>query len=135
VICTCGDWDFKTMFPTEIKRKKLDGLVPRWLKAGWCNVKVYFESCTGTKARGMPGMLDSLRLPLIGRHHRSDLSPVLDSSSTPFKPRLLLHLSPVFAPSVLAFKPRLPAFTLALPPKTAAVLSRMAAAICAMVGH
>eukprot|EP00286_Rhodomonas_abbreviata_P027820 CAMPEP_0181302070 /NCGR_PEP_ID=MMETSP1101-20121128/7769_1 /TAXON_ID=46948 /ORGANISM="Rhodomonas abbreviata, Strain Caron Lab Isolate" /LENGTH=236 /DNA_ID=CAMNT_0023407433 /DNA_START=50 /DNA_END=760 /DNA_ORIENTATION=+ len=70
VICTCGDWDFNTMFPTEMNRKGFKKLVPAWLgRRGWCNVKDYYQDSTGMKGGGMVKILNNLQLPLIGRHH------------------------------------------------------------------
>lgn len=35
----------------------------------WTDIKVPFKMCTGTKARGMAGMLNYLNLELTGHHH------------------------------------------------------------------
>jgi len=63
---TCGDWDLCRMLPTECQRKGLR--VPSPLRR-WCNLKVPFAAAVGERAPGMAGMLRSLGLPLVGRHH------------------------------------------------------------------
>jgi inhibitor of KinA sporulation pathway (predicted exonuclease) len=68
---SCGDWDFRTMLP---KQCMLSGLVVPCSMSQWMNVKVLFsESCKSgnqKKSRlGMVGMLNELRLDLVGRHH------------------------------------------------------------------
>merc|ERR1712203_842163 len=35
----------------------------------WLNIKNLFKRVVGKPGRGMPGMLQDLRLPLEGRHH------------------------------------------------------------------
>jgi len=63
---TCGDWDLRSMLPTESRRKGLR--VPSSLTR-WCNIKVPFGATIGTRAAGMNGMLKTLGLPLVGHHH------------------------------------------------------------------
>ncbi|KNC49419.1 ERI1 exoribonuclease 3 [Thecamonas trahens ATCC 50062] len=68
--CTCGDWDLKTMLPKEVRNKELR-LAPA-LAAGvesWINIKHVYSAATGSRARGMKGMLDAVGLELVGRHH------------------------------------------------------------------
>ena len=65
-IITCGAWDIKTMLPKEIKNKKL----PYYsVYKSYINVKDEYEYFYKTKAGGMAGMLDKLKLTLDGRHH------------------------------------------------------------------
>lgn len=64
---TCGNWDLRSMLPTEVRRKALD-FHPTlgW----WCNIKDVFSRAMGRdRAPGMDGMLKALRLPLVGHHH------------------------------------------------------------------
>ncbi|MCB9673291.1 MAG: exonuclease domain-containing protein [Alphaproteobacteria bacterium] len=69
VIATCGDWDLATMLPRQVIASGLRE-IPRPYRT-WINVKVPFAAWKGPGVRmGMPGMLDALGLPLIGRHHR-----------------------------------------------------------------
>lgn len=63
---TCGDWDLKTMLPSQCKHFKIP--IPDYFRK-WVNIKRVFQAVTGLKATGMPGMLDALRLELEGRHH------------------------------------------------------------------
>ncbi|MCA9571889.1 MAG: exonuclease domain-containing protein, partial [Myxococcales bacterium] len=69
VIATCGDWDLAKLLPTQIAASGLRTVPPSY--RAWINVKVPFGAWKGPGARmGMPGMLEALGLPLIGRHHR-----------------------------------------------------------------
>ena len=63
---TCGDWDLKTMLPSQCKHFRLP--IPHYFRR-WVNVKRIFEAATGQKAKGMVGMLEYLGLQLEGRHH------------------------------------------------------------------
>ena len=63
---TCGDWDLKTMLPSQCKNFKLS--IPHYFRR-WVNIKRIFEEATGEKNKGMPGMLRHLGLQLEGRHH------------------------------------------------------------------
>lgn len=63
---TCGDWDLKTMLPSQCKYFKLP--IRDYFRK-WINIKKVFEEATGQKAKGMPGMLTTLGLRLDGRHH------------------------------------------------------------------
>eukprot|EP00759_Apiculatamorpha_spiralis_P041274 PhF_6_TR39876/c0_g1_i1/m.59287/K18418/ERI3, PINT1; ERI1 exoribonuclease 3 len=58
---TCGDWDLKTMLPTQCTVSGVP--IPAYLKS-WCNVKKIYGN-----GRGMDSMLNGLGLPLVGRHH------------------------------------------------------------------
>ncbi len=66
VFITCGDWDLKTALPAQAKVSKVD--VHRYYRS-WVNIKTEFSRYYKTKARGMTGMLDFLKMDLIGRHH------------------------------------------------------------------
>lgn len=63
---TCGDWDLKTMLPSQCKHFKLH--IPDYFRK-WVNIKRIFEAATSQRALGMPGMLRALHLELQGRHH------------------------------------------------------------------
>lgn len=66
LVCTCGDWDLKTMLPTQSRR---DGFsIPMHLSR-WHNVKQGFEGCYSKRAHGMTDMLRHLKIRLEGRHH------------------------------------------------------------------
>ena len=69
-IVTCGDWDFRTMFPrqNELTNTKLSGHMKK-LTSEWSNVKIHFRNHTQTKKMGMPNMLDHFCLELKGHHH------------------------------------------------------------------
>ena len=63
---TCGDWDLKTMLPSQCKHFRLP--IPHYFRK-WVNIKRIFEAATGQKAKGMVGMLEYFELQLEGRHH------------------------------------------------------------------
>ena len=64
---TCGDWDLKTMLPTQCHNLGLS--VPP-VFATWCNIKRQFEGAFPKhRMHSMPQMLTDLGLPLIGHHH------------------------------------------------------------------
>ena len=67
LIVTCGDWDLNKMLPTQLAFSRLNAKAHQ--VRHWCNVKVCFESLYGAKGRGMVGMLESLNIPLEGKHH------------------------------------------------------------------
>ncbi len=69
---TCGDWDLKTMFPSQCRvcRPSIDPIPHAFQR--WVNIKKHFAAWAGVKPRkapGMSGMLRRLRLELTGRHH------------------------------------------------------------------
>ena len=66
LVVTCGDWDLKTMLPTECSR--LGMAVPLYFTQ-WLNIKTGYEEHTKRRTRGMAAMLSGLRLSLKGRHH------------------------------------------------------------------
>jgi inhibitor of KinA sporulation pathway (predicted exonuclease) len=66
VFATCGHWDFKTQLLRDIRHHKLK-LHPYY--TSYINVKDEYETFYRMKAKGMPGMLESLGLTLEGRHH------------------------------------------------------------------
>ncbi len=63
---TCGDWDLKTMLPSQCRHFKLT--VPDYFH-NWINIKELYSRVTKERATGMPGMLRGLGLELDGRHH------------------------------------------------------------------
>lgn len=63
---TCGDWDLLRMLPTQLKREAIK--TNNYFKK-WINIKHSFTDHYKTKAYGMTGMLEYLKLELIGRHH------------------------------------------------------------------
>lgn len=56
----------KTALPAQARALDLD-IPAEYTK--WINIKRSFEACYKEKAYGMTSMLDSLQLPLVGRHH------------------------------------------------------------------
>lgn len=63
---TMGDWDFKTMLPSQCA---LSGVhLPKSFHR-WINIKRSYESCMGYFPRSMVHILDTLDIPLVGRHH------------------------------------------------------------------
>ncbi|MDC0366998.1 exonuclease domain-containing protein [bacterium] len=77
-VVTCGNWDFRTMFPAQLlhtfKQTGRKAPFPALFKS-WCNVPEHFKRYAKTvlrlsKARGgMASILKTLRIPLTGRHH------------------------------------------------------------------
>lgn len=63
---TCGDWDLKTMLPSQCKYFHIN--IPSYFRS-WINIKRVFTKLTGQKAVGMPSMLSHFKLTLDGRHH------------------------------------------------------------------
>jgi len=70
-VVTCGDWDLKTMLPSEVRLKNLK--VPPDYMQCWINVKIPFSShvlkSNRNRAGGMKNMLDKLGISLDGQHH------------------------------------------------------------------
>lgn len=68
---TCGDWDLGTMLPGQCEAAGIAVTdLPRAYRR-WCNVKKVFGAAfQRDKGFGMPTMLTSLGLELVGRHHR-----------------------------------------------------------------
>lgn len=86
IFVTCGNWDLKTMLPTEYSNKPDLPQLPESLYHHFLNLKFVFQSChRSLSARGMTGMLDHLHLSLEGRHH----SGIDDTRNIA---RILLHL-------------------------------------------
>ncbi len=71
IAVTCGDWDLGRMLPIQCAAVEPPiSTVPPFY-ARWHNLKRMF--CTvmhRSKAPGMGGMLNALKLQLVGRHHR-----------------------------------------------------------------
>lgn len=71
VFVTCGDWDLRTMLPTQCRASRIDpaSLPLYWRR--WLNLKkVFARVMPDSRASGMKTMLEALDLPLLGRHHR-----------------------------------------------------------------
>jgi len=67
IFVTCGDWDLKSMLPTQCERL---GLKKPLYFNQWINIKMPFcDRYAIKKSRGMAGMLDYLKITLDGRHH------------------------------------------------------------------
>jgi ERI1 exoribonuclease 3 len=64
---TCGDWDLKTMLPTQCQLSGLQSY-PDYFKS-WINIKDVFNVRYKSKITGMAGMLKNLKMELIGHHH------------------------------------------------------------------
>ncbi|KAJ3413769.1 hypothetical protein HDV05_007589 [Chytridiales sp. JEL 0842] len=67
IVITCGDWDLKTMFPIQLSVTGIPA-TPELFQQ-WCNLKKAFADFKKKPATGMAGMLTTLGLPLVGRHH------------------------------------------------------------------
>ncbi|CAL1163887.1 unnamed protein product [Cladocopium goreaui] len=65
VFATCGDWDLKTMLPSQCVTSKEE--VPMAFRR-WLNVKKLYEQFSG-KRKDMLGMLEGLALKHEGHHH------------------------------------------------------------------
>ncbi|CAD5125677.1 DgyrCDS13879 [Dimorphilus gyrociliatus] len=63
---TCGDWDLKTMLPSQCRTSNCNK--PNYFNS-WINIKRSFSDVTGTWPRGMIPMLRQLKLKHEGRHH------------------------------------------------------------------
>ncbi|OQR85065.1 hypothetical protein ACHHYP_20614 [Achlya hypogyna] len=66
IFVTCGDWDLKSMLPTQCARSGL--AIPDDFTC-WINIKQAFHAWNGQRPRGMVDMLSVLGMPLVGRHH------------------------------------------------------------------
>jgi inhibitor of KinA sporulation pathway (predicted exonuclease) len=66
IFVTHGDWDLKTILPTQIKKLKLN-VNKRF--SNWLNIKNEYELYYKRKGRGLQYILNELNLPLIGHHH------------------------------------------------------------------
>ncbi|OWF35558.1 ERI1 exoribonuclease 3 [Mizuhopecten yessoensis] len=63
---TCGDWDLKTMLPSQCDYFNIKK--PSYFNQ-WINIKKEYAAATSKYPRGMPAMLEGLSLDLEGRHH------------------------------------------------------------------
>ncbi|KAK7100153.1 hypothetical protein V1264_023146 [Littorina saxatilis] len=63
---TCGDWDLKTMLPSQCRHFNIP--VRPYFKS-WINIKKSFADVTGEFPKGMMPMLHKLQIPHRGRHH------------------------------------------------------------------
>uniref|UniRef100_A0A6B2LE73 Exonuclease domain-containing protein n=1 Tax=Arcella intermedia TaxID=1963864 RepID=A0A6B2LE73_9EUKA len=66
---SCGDWDLRTMLPTQLKATNITETIPRCYRR-WINIKFPFSEFANRKPLGMDGMLNVFRIPLTGTHHR-----------------------------------------------------------------
>ena len=67
LIVTCGHWDLRTALRAECSFKHFT--IPVCFRH-WCNIKLLYQSHFGNpKQQGMDGMLASIGLDLVGRHH------------------------------------------------------------------
>ncbi|KAI8619390.1 hypothetical protein BC830DRAFT_1104426 [Chytriomyces sp. MP71] len=67
LMVTCGHWDLLRMLPSQLKSAKLAAAAPVWKR--WCNIKKAMTAHSGVDVLGMPDLLETLGLPLVGRHH------------------------------------------------------------------
>lgn len=68
VFVTCGDWDLKTMLPSDAALNGVE--VPPFYKS-WVNIKPHFQAMYQLdRCPGMDKMLSLVGLPLLGTHHR-----------------------------------------------------------------
>eukprot|EP01100_Stratorugosa_tubuloviscum_P001998 TRINITY_DN145_c0_g2_i1.p1 TRINITY_DN145_c0_g2~~TRINITY_DN145_c0_g2_i1.p1 ORF type:complete len:260 (-),score=113.91 TRINITY_DN145_c0_g2_i1:169-948(-) len=65
-IIHCGDWDSRTMMPLQLSLTNIP--TPSYFNR-WINVKKHYSNFTSKPPTGMVGMLNQLKLPLVGRHH------------------------------------------------------------------
>jgi ERI1 exoribonuclease 3 len=70
LMVTCGDWDLKTMLPTQCETCKIS--IPKYFTK-WTNLKILCTKYCGFNIRGMTDMLNFYKLELIGRHHSGKL--------------------------------------------------------------
>lgn len=66
-VVTCGDWDLRSMLPNQCQVANLNKR-PKIFRE-WVNIKKTYQAATGKRAQGMTGMLDDLKIPLVGHHH------------------------------------------------------------------
>lgn len=68
---TCGGWDLKTCLPVQLANAGVEAQLPEiFNNERVINVKNEFRKVYGLKrAKGMKGMLDRLKIKLVGRHH------------------------------------------------------------------
>ena len=101
---TCGDWDLKTMLPSQCKHFNLP--IRDYFRK-WINIKELYSMVMKQKPSGMPSMLKGLGLELTGRHH----SGIDDSKNIA---KILAKLVDEAAPSKIEIKPttELPPFKL-----------------------
>ncbi|XP_041475908.1 ERI1 exoribonuclease 3-like isoform X2 [Lytechinus variegatus] len=66
IFVTCGDWDLKTMLPSQCAHFELPyhSYFRRWL-----NIKKAYATVTSHYPKGMMQMLEKLNIPHVGRHH------------------------------------------------------------------
>lgn len=67
-LLTCGDWDFRTLFPAQLATAGFAHVPAPYRR--WINVKMSFAEWTKSRAGSMVEMLEALNLELEGRHHR-----------------------------------------------------------------
>lgn len=84
-IVTCGSWDMGTCLPNQLEVSSIPLDAVPAVYHQWINIKDVFEQVERKQGRGMKGMLQTLGLPLVGRHH----SGIDDSRNLC---NLLLHL-------------------------------------------
>lgn len=65
---TCGDWDLKTMLPTQLRLGSKTAHPPKAMTQ-WINIKHAMHTFLGQRPKGMTSMLAMLGLRLEGRHH------------------------------------------------------------------
>jgi ERI1 exoribonuclease 3 len=63
---TCGDWDLKTMLPSQCRTS--GAKMPNFYRV-WINIKNEFQKFYKIKAGGLAGMLSRLKMDFIGRPH------------------------------------------------------------------
>ncbi|KAJ3277787.1 ERI1 exoribonuclease 3 [Borealophlyctis nickersoniae] len=68
LIITCGDWDLKTMLPSQLVTTPIPAPVTPLLTS-WANIKEPFKAKYRGMTYGMKSMLNTLGLELEGRHH------------------------------------------------------------------
>jgi inhibitor of KinA sporulation pathway (predicted exonuclease) len=67
---TCGDWDLRTMFPTQCRAYDPPIVDIPLAFRRWINIKVPFAAAAGGRRGGMVDMMNRLGLQMTGTHHR-----------------------------------------------------------------
>lgn len=66
IFVTCGDWDLKTMLPSQLQYFSLN---TKPYFNSWINIKKPYNNLTTQYPSGMMAMLHKLNIPHEGRHH------------------------------------------------------------------
>lgn len=68
---TCGDWDLVAMMPRQCAAAGISVVTLPRMYRRWINIKrVFTDTIRKSRSYGMTSMLNTLKLPLMGTHHR-----------------------------------------------------------------